>query len=98
MRIIHAPVKNKKACLANFFRVDRRLSVVHCAAMKTPHDIIYALGVREVAAALGRHPGRVRQASLENRLPASWFDVIDTMCKRRRIKLSRDLFKWEQRG
>ena len=61
--------------------------------MKTASDIIQAAGGRDaVAKAIGVIPRYITDRAREGELPASWFDSLEKMTKR---KLPRELFSFK---
>lgn len=64
--------------------------------MKTPRDIVNALGAKEIAAAVGVHPGRVRQAAGEEFLSAAWFDEIEKLFTKRGEECPREAFNFKR--
>ena len=54
------------------------------AAMKTPHEILHYVGLREAADRLGVTLDRIQRASRSDAppLPASWYDALENMAGR----------------
>lgn len=63
--------------------------------MTTPREIIREVGVDSVAAALGVHEGRVRQAMTEDALPAAWFVQMRALCAGKGVDLPEGVFRWK---
>lgn len=60
--------------------------------MKTPSDIIDLIGADRVKAAVGVEDRRIRQARLDDTLPASWYDALERLAGR---DLPRSLFSFK---
>ena len=60
--------------------------------MENKNDIIDSLGVKQIAAALSVTEDAVRQARRQSKLPAAWFDTLETLAGR---ALPRDCFSFK---
>lgn len=52
--------------------------------MSKSSDIIKALGIADIAAAVGVSHETVRRAVHEEKLPAAWFDAVERLAKSKR--------------
>lgn len=60
--------------------------------MKTVADIIAHVGIDRAEAALGVKRRMINMAIHDNRAPASWFDALERLTRK---KLPRDLFNFK---
>jgi len=62
------------------------------SGMENASDIIDALGVKAIAKALDISEDAVRLARRQNKMPAAWFDTLETMAG---FALPRDCFTFK---
>jgi len=63
--------------------------------MKTPRDVIEALGAGTIAEALGLHAGRVRQAAGGETLPAAWFKALRDLGAEKGVAVPEEVFAFK---
>ncbi len=66
------------------------------ALMITVHEICLALGRREMEAALGVSKASISNAVSNGVFPASWYDVIESECKKHDLPCDRSLFNFKK--
>ena len=85
-------MRKKYAARKNKIRLTAKKCAGNIGGMKTPREIIEALGVDAVAARLDVSRLRVLRARLDPELPASWYVALSDM---HGYDLPRDVFSFK---
>ena len=76
------------------------LDLLHCACiyeiMKTPHEIVAALGRADLQETLGVPTSAVTNALARGDFPTSWYLPMKKLAKKKRVALPDELFKWRE--